>query len=456
MNAVDASSDWEAAPTAALAAWIARDAPSLGPRATIWSKHALLDWLGVALGGSGDPLVDILIDDAVEEGDTGETRLIGRRERVSPANAALINGAASHALDFDDVNSRMGGHPSVTVIPAVLALAERQRSGGREVLEAFAIGYEVASQVGAMVGRAHDEAGWHATGTVGTFGAAAAKLLGLSEERTVMALGIAATQASGLQSMFGTMCKPLHAGRAAMGGLLAARWASRGFTSNPEALACRRGFAATHSTTFEFGPLPGTGDALAVESNIYKHHAACFLAHAGIEAVAALRDRHGIAPNDVRLIRVRIPRLDLEACNIPNPRTGAEIKFSIRHLLAMALAGIDTRDVNAYTAATATREDLIEIRNRIELEAEEVDERYRTEVRVHLSNGRLLRKHIDVGRPAEDLDLQWRRLCCKFRRLADPVIGSGQAEQVVFLVSRVEESDNLLPLLELCTASSGK
>lgn len=453
MNAVDASRDREAAPTAALAAWIARGAPPLGPRATTWARHALLDWLGVALGGSGAPLVDILIDDAVEEGGAGESRLIGRRERVSPANAALINGAASHALDFDDVHSRMGGHPSVTVLPAVLALAERRRSGGREVLEAFAIGYEVACQVGAMVGRSHDEAGWHATGTAGTFGAvaAAAKLLGLSEEQTVMALGIAATQASGLQSMFGTMCKPLHAGRAAMGGLLAARWASRGFTSHPEALACRHGFAATHSTTFEFGPLPGAGDALAVESNIFKHHAACFLAHAAIEAAGAIRDRHGIVPNDVRLVRVRIPRLDLEACNIPDPRTGAEIKFSLRHLLAMALAGVDTGDVNAYTAATAAREDLIEIRNRIELEAEEVEERYCTEVRVHLGNGETLRKHVDVDRPAEDLDLQWRRLRGKFRRLADPVIGSGRAEQVVSLVSRVEESDNLLPLLETCT-----
>lgn len=413
----------------------------------------MLDWLGVALGGSGDPLVDILIDDALEDGGIGEARLIGRRERVSPANAALINGAASHALDFDDVNSRMGGHPSVTVLPVVLALAEQRRSGGREVLEAFAIGYEVACQVGAMAGRSHDEAGWHATGTVGTFGAAAAaaRLLGLGEEETVMALGIAATQASGLQSMFGTMCKPLHAGRAAMGGLLAARWASRGFTSNPEALACRHGFAATHSTTFEFEPLPGAGDALAVESNLFKHHAACFLTHAAIEAAAALRDRHGIVPNDVRLVCVRIPRLDLAACNIPDPRTGAEIKFSLRHLLAMTLAGVDTGDVRAYTAATAAREDLIEVRDRIELEAEEVDARYCTEVRVHLSNGEVLRQHVDVGRPAEDLDLQWRRLCDKFRRLADPVTGSGRAEQVVSLVSRVEESDNLLPLLETCT-----
>ena len=268
-----------------------------------------------------------------------------------------------------------------------------------------------------------------------------------------MALGIAATQASGLQSMFGTMCKPLHAGRAAMGGLLAARWASRGFTSNPEALACRHGFAATHSTSFELGPLPGAGEALAVESNLFKHHAACFLAHAAIEAAAALRDRHGIVANDVSLVRVRIPRLDLAACNIPDPRTGAEIKFSIRHLLAMTLAGVDTGDVNAYTAATAAREDLIEIRDRIELEAEEVDERYCTEVRVHLGNGETATKRVDADRPAEDLDLQWRRLQSKFRRLANPMIGSERAEQVVSLVSRVEESDNLLPLLDTCTGT---
>ena len=196
---------WALAPSAALADWIVQGAISPLPLSTTtWAVHALLDWFGVAIGGSADPLVDILVSDALEEGTLGRSRLLGRAERVTSVQAALINGAASHALDFNDVNQRVYGHPSVAIAPVVLALAERRRSSGREVIEAFVIGYEVACQLGDMMGPSHDEKGWHATATLGVFRAtaAAAKLLGLNVEQTTMALGIAATQAAGLQSMF--------------------------------------------------------------------------------------------------------------------------------------------------------------------------------------------------------------------------------------------------------------
>ena len=215
--------------TAALAGWIVRESTSpLPARVVAWARHTTLDWLGVAIGGSDSPLVQILTDDVLADGGSGASRLVGRSERTSVAGAALINGAASHVLDFDDVNARMYGHPSVAVVPAVLALAEQRKSRGRNLIEALVVGCEVACRVGDWVGASHDEKGWHATATLGTFGATAgaARLLGLDAEKTAMALGIAATQASGLQSMFGTMCKPLHAGRAAMNGLLAARWAA--------------------------------------------------------------------------------------------------------------------------------------------------------------------------------------------------------------------------------------
>ena len=169
-------------PTKDLAEWVAgQTSADIGVNAITWAKHALLDWFGVTLGGSKDPLVQILIDDALEEGEGGESRLVGRSERVISARAALINGAASHALDFDDVNQKMTGHPTVTVAPAVLAVAEQRNLNGREVIEGFVIGYESACHVGEMMGGSHYEKGWHATATVGTFGAAAAgaRLLGL-------------------------------------------------------------------------------------------------------------------------------------------------------------------------------------------------------------------------------------------------------------------------------------
>ena len=213
-------------PTQAIAAWTAGvDSGEFGERPVRWAKHALLDWLGVTLAGTRDPLVDILVSDAIAEGETGSARLIGREECVTPSFAAMINGAASHALDFDDVNKRLHGHPTVPVVPALLAVAEQKTISGRAFIDAFIVGYEVECLIGEMMGLDHYDHGWHATATLGTFGAAAgcARLLGLDADKTAMALGIAATQAAGLKSMFGTMCKPLHAGKAAMNGLMADR-----------------------------------------------------------------------------------------------------------------------------------------------------------------------------------------------------------------------------------------
>ena len=167
-------------------------------------------------------------------------------ERLPAASAALINGAAAHALDFDDVNLAMPGHPSVAILPALLALAEERGSSGKDVLTAFVAGYELQCSVGRAIAPGHyDVLGFHATATVGSFGAAAAcaHLLRLSLEQFATALGIAGTQAAGLKSMFGTMCKPLHAGKASYHGLVAAKLAMRGFTSRSDVIECQQGFA---------------------------------------------------------------------------------------------------------------------------------------------------------------------------------------------------------------------
>ena len=440
-------------PTAALAGWIAREpASSLPARVVAWAKHSTLDWLGVAIAGSADPLVRILIDDFLADGGSGTSRLIGRSERASVAGAALINGAASHALDFDDVNARMYGHPSVAVAPALLALAEQRRCGGRDLIEALVTGCEVACRVGDWVGASHDEKGWHATATLGTFGAAAgaARLLGLDAGKTAMALGIAATQASGLQSMFGTMCKPLHAGRAAMNGLLAARWAGYGFTSNPRALECRHGFAHTQSTTFAPGALFAREEPYAIETNLFKYHAACYFTHASVEAARALRAEHRIVPDAVSRVRARIPRIQLESCNIAEPSNGLELKFSIRHVIAMALAGLDTGDPALYTAETARRPDLVALRSRVRVEPDDDETGYVADVRVELRDGQAISRFVDAGRPETDPARQWQRLVRKFRRLALPIIGDPSVNQVVAMVSTLEDLDDVVPLLARC------
>ena len=432
--------------------WIASfDGSELGAIPIRWAKHCLLDWLGVTLAGTKDPLVDILVDDAIFSGETGQAPILGRDTRTTQSFAAMINGAASHALDYDDVNKRLHGHPTVPVLPALLAVAEQNGASGRDLLEAFCVGYEVECLIGEMMGLAHYDHGWHATATVGTFGAAAgaSRLLGLDANQASMAIGIAGTQAAGLKSMFGTMCKPLHAGKAAMNGLMAARWAGRGFTSRNDVLECLQGFGLTQST--EFTPLsirPVAKALYAVEQNLFKYHAACYLIHSSIEAANSLRDKYEFTPADIETISTHVAPGHRSVCDIPEPKTGLEVKFSIRHCIAMALSGLDTSDDNAYTDEIASRDDLKALRRKVDVDATALDNRYAAKLNIKLMNGLELSTTADVGLPATDLDAQEARLVDKFTRLPTPVIGQGRAVTAVNLVRDLENQDNIVTLIK--------
>ena len=198
----------------------------------------------------------------------------------------------------------------------------------------------------------HYTRGFHATGTVGAFGAAAAcaHLLGLDAEATGRALGIAGTQSAGLKSQFGTMCKPFHAGKAAQNGLLAARLAARGFSSRPDLIECAQGFAATHAPDF----LPEKALAepkrgFHIYGNLFKYHAACYMTHAPIECGRQLRERRRGARPTSRRSPCSSHHATDRVCNIPAPTDGLEAKFSLRQTVAMALAGVDTASLGAYS-----------------------------------------------------------------------------------------------------------
>src|SRR5579883_875101 len=305
--------------TAALASRAAALRPETLPaEIRLLVRQCLLDWLAVTIAGAQEELTRILVAEAEEQGGRPVASLIGRALRTSTQQAALVNGAASHALDYDDVNMTMGGHPTAPVMPAVLALAESRGASGADLITAFVAGYETACRVGALVAPGHYARGFHATATAGSFGAAAgcARLLGLDAATTAVALGIAGTQAAGLKSMFGTMCKPLHAGKAAQNGLLAARLAARGFSSRPDVLECVQGFAATHGPDYHpeaaLGAAPG---GWYLRGNLFKYHAACYLTHAPIECARAVARRPGFAADQVREIVLRVDRGADKVCN---------------------------------------------------------------------------------------------------------------------------------------------
>src|SRR5262249_47436116 len=211
--------------------------------------------------------------------------------------------------------------------PAVLALGEQRRVSGRDLIAAFVAGFETECRAGQIVLPGHYQAGWHATATLGTFGAASASahLLGLDEERWRMALGIAGTSAGGMKSMFGTMCKPFHAGNAAANGLRAAQLAERGFSSNPDVVETAQGFAATHTTTFYPERVESWSEGrYAIRDVLFKYHAACFGTHATIEGVLRLKERERLTPDAVESITLRVPPGNLTVCNIQEPVTALE------------------------------------------------------------------------------------------------------------------------------------
>ena len=264
----------------------------------------------------------------------------------------------------------------------------------------------------------HYTRGFHATGTVGAFGAAAAcaHLLGLDAEATGRALGIAGTQSAGLKSQFGTMCKPFHAGKAAQNGLLAARLAARGFSSRPDLIECTQGFAATHAPDFfPEKALAEPKHGFHIFNNLFKYHAACYMTHAPIECGRQLRAA-GRGPRRHRRDQLSLHHATDRVCNIPAPTDGLEAKFSLRQTVAMALSGVDTASLGAYSAATATDPALVRLRERVNFDFREDYPEAGAEIEVELKDGRKATAKFDAGIPNSDIADQGRRLAGEIRR----------------------------------------
>lgn len=439
--------------TRGLAAWTA----SYNPKTTSalseqWAKHALMDWFACTIAGAKEPLADIIAEE-FKSGASGAATFVARGAKGAPHDAALVNGTLSHALDYDDVNQMMHGHPTVPVASAVIAMGEALGKSGAEVLHAFIAGYEVECQIGQMAGDDHYENGFHATGTFGTFGAAAgaAKLLGLDAERTAMALGIAASQASGLKINFGTMTKPLHVGKAAMNGLISARLAARNFTARDSALEAPQGFIATQVPGFTPAPIRPDPDApMAIESNLFKYHAACYLTHSSIEAIRDLKRRHNIGADDMKAMTLHVDAGHTKVCDIADPRSGLEIKFAIRHLTGMALDGVDTAALATYSDENAVNPRYVALRERIKLDTAPDKNRARhgASVSIELNDGRTLHADHNVGVPAGDVKLQGEKLEAKFHALAEPVLGRARTRTALGLIGRLEDLPNLKTLME--------
>ena len=447
MSAVIKPPAQPSAVTATLAEWaLARDTAQMPADVREAARRCVLDWMGVSLAGADDPLIRILIEAALEEGGNPRCTLVAQTERVSPLQAALINGTTSHALDYDDVNLAMNGHPTAAVLPAILALAETRNSSGAEMIAAFVAGYETVARVGLLVAPGHYAQGFHATCTLGVIGAAAgcARLLRLDLDATARAIGIAATQASGLKGQFGTQCKPFHAGVAAQNGLRAALLAARGMESRTDILECRGGFAATLSP--DFHPVIALADPQRyfIRDNLFKYHAACYGTHSSIECARQLRAEHGLTPGVIQRAVVRVVVRAASGadgmCNIQNARTGLEAKFSLRFTTAAALLGRDTADLATYSAAVCADPAQVALRDKItvELERSWPQHSVKGEVIIETTDGRQLQASRDAGIPDTDLAAQGKRLDNKFDKLVGGVLSEARVKTLKGALDRLE------------------
>ena len=404
------------------------------------AKQCLLDWLGVTIAAVDEPLVRMLRDHVADEGGNPQATLVGRGGKVAGSQAALVNGAAGHALDFDDVLGAMNGHPTAPVAPAVLALAEKRGLGGKAVLTAFAAGVETEARIGRTLALGHYARGFHNTATLGSFAAAAgcANLLKLDPEHTAMAFGIAGTQAAGIKSMFGTMCKPLHAGKAAFHGYLAATQAARGFSSRPDVIECFQGFAFTMADGFEPEKAMADPETWYLPDTLFKYHPACYGTHAPIEAARKIASNPAFSLDNLEKAEVLVDPKCLAMCNIPDPVTGLEGKFSLRYNIALGLSGGATGALDRYEDEAVQAKPIVQLRQRVRVQGTEGISGHQAEVLAYMKDGLVLRERYDVGVPERDLAVQWNKLATKFRALASPLIGASRADEVVGIIERLE------------------
>ncbi len=396
-------------------------------------RLSLLDWCAVGLAGVDEPVSVKLRDMVLADGGKGEAFVFGTDTALPARAAALANGAISHALDYDDTHFLHIGHPSVTIFPAALAVAQRVGATGAAFLAAALAGYEASVRIGHWLGRAHYEAGFHMTATAGCFGAAiaAARLLGADAAQMGAALGLASTRGSGLKAQFGSMGKPYNAGMAASAGVEAALLAAAGMTSDTCGL---RSFAAGHAGEMDTGALNGLGQSFVSVAVSHKFHACCHGTHAALEALAKL----DVDAGEVTGVQITVHPRWLKVCNLAKPVTGLEAKFSYRMCFAFALAGLETGALATFTDENCADPRLQALRDLVVVQGDAL-----------LADGAarvLVTCHGGMARQAEfDLDqaLPLTQQCDRVLAKATVLIGEDMTRQIWTRIGTLETTNSL-------------
>ena len=433
---------------------------ALPPAARHWAKVAIMDTVGCTLAGAEEPCARIAARVAVLGGARGECVVFGTQDHVGPLDAALINGTAAHALDYDDCSDTLGGHPSAPILPALFALAETRAINGQRFIAAYVAGWETETRIARGVNFHHYEKGWHPTATLGVFGAAAAcaRLLNLSVERTARALALAATFSSGLKANFGTMTKPLHVGHAARNGLYAALLASEDFTSSTDAIEHKQGFLRVFNGDGNFSIDPivaewGEPWDIVEPGVAIKQYPCCGSTHPAIDALLMLVRDHDLTPANVARVESWTHPRRFAHTNRPDPRGALEAKFSVQYCLARALVSravlIDHFEGGTYRDP-AVQAVLPRVTSAAWPERPmDVSEHFGADVRITLTDGRVLTRSVPrpLGR-GPGLPLPPELLKGKFIDCARRVLSEAAAHRLHGLLDSLETANHMRALTE--------
>jgi 2-methylcitrate dehydratase PrpD len=408
------------------------------------AHRTFMNWVGCAVGASRHESAEASLAAMRMLEPAPQSTILGRGDKVDMASAALVNGITSHTFDFDDTHLKTIIHPAGPVASALVALAEVTGASGREVIDALVLGIDVSCRVGNCIYPDHYDRGWHITGSTGMLGAAAgcARLMKLDEQRTAMALGIAASQPIGMREQFGTMTKPFHPGAAARAGLTSALLAKNGFTASPKAIEAPRGYAQVVSSKYDWNEITHQlGERFEISFNTYKPFACGIVIHPTIDAAVQLRAK-GVKAEDVERVELRVHPLVLELTGKKEPQDGLQGKFSVYHGFAAGLI-FGRAGEGEYDDAIVRREDVTALRRKVVATVDESIDEAAADVTAVLKDGRKVRVFVEhaigsLERPMSDKDLEM-----KFHSMADAVIGTAKAGSLIEACWKLGEAKNV-------------
>ncbi|GHF11851.1 2-methylcitrate dehydratase [Kordiimonas sediminis] len=424
------------------------------------ARDAVIDTLAVTIPGAQETVSQKVGTLAVNWGGSA-CSIIGRTEKTSPPMAAMANGTAAHALDFDDNFDPAKAHASAVLVPALLALAEDRDKDGTAFLDAYIVGLQILGRVGQGLNPFHRSRGWHATATIGTVGTAAgcARLLGLDAEKTAHAISLSTSFAGGFMSQFGTMTKPLHAGIAAAGAVQAALFAEAGITAGDHTLEGKNGMGtlmvgpdvddlrAIMKDKDEYGqkvdfPKGDVADPLMIEKYglKVKRFPNCGSVHRALDGLLQLREKHGFSADSVTRVFVRAPAAHLRNLMYDRPTTSAEAKFSLEYGLAVGLLYGDATLAD-YEESAISRPEVQALLPLIEKEyVEKLESDFFTQVYVTLKSGEELFTEVNMPVGSSASPLSHDQLMAKFDACADGHLDAVKQEAIKEQLNQMNDS----------------